>query len=122
MQSRIDEFEAVGAYVLAITGEQPGHFEQTGANLDIGFRLAYDEGLEVMQQYGLVYELSEALDGVYSEFGLDIAAANGTQTAMLPIPATYIIDFDGTVAAAWLNLDHTTRPEVDEVLDALVAL
>ena len=53
---------------------------------------------------------------------LDLAEANGTEAATLPLPSVYVVRPDGTIAAAWVEVDHTVRPEVDEVLDAVQSL
>ena len=44
---------------------------------------------------------------------------NGDESWELPIPATYILDPDGTVLYAAADEDYGNRPEPADVLEAL---
>ncbi len=44
---------------------------------------------------------------------------NGDDSWQLPIPATYIIDRDGTVLYASANEDYSERPEPEEIVRLL---
>jgi len=114
------DFEQAGAEILAITGEKPEHFGKSGPDLQqLSFPVLFDDGFAVMKQYGIVYELTPELAKFYKDKGLDLAEANGTEQATLPMPSVYVLRPDGSIKAAWVEVDHTVRPEIDEVLDAV---
>ena len=69
--------------------------------------------------YGLRFHLDPGLEAAYRALGIDLTAANGEARWALPIPATYVIGTDGTVRAAHVNADYTTRMEPRAVLEAL---
>jgi peroxiredoxin len=46
---------------------------------------------------------------------------NGDDSWELPIPATYIIDRDGTVLYTSASEDYTDRPEPEEIVRLLYA-
>jgi len=46
----------------------------------------------------------------------------GDETWVLPIPATYVIDKDGTIALAFVDVDYRNRLEPAEILTALRSL
>jgi peroxiredoxin len=46
---------------------------------------------------------------------------NGDDSWELPIPATYIIDRDGTVLYVSANEDYTERPEPKDIIRFLIA-
>jgi len=94
----------------------------TAEKLDLAFPVLSDEGNTVAGEFGLVFTLPEALRDVYAGFGLDLPAANGDDTFRLPIPATYVIRTDGTVAWRFADADYTKRAEPDDVLAALAQL
>jgi peroxiredoxin len=47
---------------------------------------------------------------------------NGTETWTLPVPATYVIDRDGTIAYDFVDLDHRARAEPSEVIAVAASL
>ena len=75
--------------------------------------------IQVAQQFGLVFALSESLRPIYAEFGIDLPKSNGTDTFELPVPATFVIDSSGTIRAAHINADYKQRMEPAEIVKAL---
>lgn len=59
---------------------------------------------------------------VYDKLGFDLQRVNGGHARTLPLPATYVIDRDGTVRWAFVDTDYTTRAEPADILAALDAL
>jgi peroxiredoxin len=50
---------------------------------------------------------------------VNLPFTNGDESWELPIPATYILDSDGTVLYASADEDYTERPEPDHIVAAL---
>jgi peroxiredoxin len=73
----------------------------------------------VARQFGIVYTLDEALRPVFAGFGVDLPAFNGDRSFELPVPATYLVERDGTIAGAWIDADYRRRAEPAEVLARL---
>jgi len=79
-----------------------------------------DLGLGVARDFGLTFGVPNDLKELYLEgLKLDLCRFNGDESWELPIPATYVIDQDGTVVYASADPDYTRRPEPTEVLAAL---
>jgi len=51
--------------------------------------------------------------------GIDIPAFNGDDSFVLPVPASYVIDRNGSVRYRFVNVDYTQRLEPDELLGVL---
>jgi peroxiredoxin len=66
--------------------------------------------------------LPEYLRETYRTFPLDLEMFNGDASWTLPIPARFVIDWNGIIRAAQSDPDYTTRPEPSDALDALRAL
>jgi peroxiredoxin len=66
-----------------------------------------------------VYTLDEALRPVFQGFGVDLPAYNGDSSFELPVPATFLLDRDGTIAGSWIEADYRRRAEPGEVLGRL---
>jgi peroxiredoxin len=122
LQARLAEFNAAGATLVAVSPQTPDASLSTAEKLNLAFPVLSDEGNQVAESFGLVFSLPEALREVYLGFGLDLPTANGDDTFRLPIPATYVIRADGTVAWRFADADYTKRAEPDDVLAALVTL
>ena len=69
--------------------------------------------------FGLVFTLAERLRPIYKKFGIDLSAADGDQSYELPMPATYVIKTDGTIAHAFVDPDYTKRMEPAEAVEVI---
>ena len=55
-------------------------------------------------------------------FGIGLAERQGNAAWLLPVPAAFVLDRQGTVAWAHVDADFTRRAEPAEVIAALRAL
>jgi peroxiredoxin len=79
-----------------------------------------DLGLGVARDYGLTFQVPDDLRRLYLElFKLDLVRFNGDESWQLPIPATFVVDPDGTIVFASADLDYTVRAEPSEILAAI---
>ncbi len=100
------------------------HFDQELVKeRKLPFEVLSDRGNQVAQKYRVAFRLPDSMRGVYSDiFKLDLPAFNGDDSWTLPMPARFIVDQNGVIRAAEVNLDHTVRPEPDTAIEALKAL
>ena len=122
LQGRLGEITEAGATLVAISPQTPDNSLSTAEKLDLTFPVLSDVGNVVARSFGLVFSLPEDLRTVYDGFGIDLPAANGDRTFELPVPATFVIAADGTVAWRFADADYTKRAEPDEVIAALASL
>lgn len=83
------------------------------------FPVLSDFGNKVARQFGLTYRVNDEQQAVYRRAFVNLPFTNGDESWELPIPATYILDRDGTVLYASANEDYTERPEPGEIVDTL---
>jgi peroxiredoxin len=88
----------------------------------VRFPLLSDSGNKVARQFGLTYRVPQPQEAVYRRAFVNLPFTNGDESWELPIPATYIIDHDGTILYASANEDYTERPEPAEIIDLLQSL
>jgi peroxiredoxin len=81
-----------------------------------------DHNLKVARSFGLAYELPSALHARYESLGYQPPVTRATNSFLAPIPATYLIDRDGTIAMAYVDVDYRNGFDVDSVMKALRAL
>ena len=51
--------------------------------------------------------------------GLDLEKINNGNGSILPIPATFVLDKNGTVVWRFVDVDYRTRAEPDDIIEAL---
>jgi peroxiredoxin len=111
-----------GASPLAIS---PQTVQQSFFMVDqhkLRFPLLSDFGNKVARQFGLVYRVPDEQQAIYRRAFVNLPFANGDDSWELPIPATFILDRDGSLLYASANEDYTERPEPAEILHRLVHL
>jgi len=113
------QIAAAGASLAAISPqtEKQAYFMHDQHKL--AFPLLVDTYNEVARQFGLVYRASQEQQDLYRRTFVNLPLVNGDDSWTLPIPATYILDRDGTVLFVSANEDYTERPEPLEILSKL---
>jgi len=122
LQAALREVRELSAQLVAVTPEQPERIEETVGRAGVAFPVLHDSGNAFAQSLGLVFSLPESLRPQYAALGIDLPAFNGDATFSLPVPATYVLDRDGTVAYAFVDADFKRRAEPAAILAALRSL
>ena len=112
----LPEIEQAGATPAAISPQtvQQSFFMRDQHKLR--FPLLSDAGNKVARQFGLTYKIPDEQKAIYQRAFVNLPFVNGDDSWELPIPATYIIDRDGTVLYATANEDYTERPEPNDIV------
>lgn len=121
-QRELADIQAAGASLIAVTPEQPDSSLTTQEKNELSFDVLTDRDFVLSDAFGLTFDLAETLVPIYDGFGINLPAANGEDAWRLPLPATYVIDRDGTVKLAFVDADYTKRLEPSEVIKVLKAL
>lgn len=122
LQQALPDIKAQGATLVAISPETPDNSLSTKEKNSLAFEVLSDVGNAVARTFGLVFTLPEYLRPVYQSFGIDLVAHNGDETFELPVPATYVVNPDGTVVHAFVNVDYTKREDPEQTLAVLKGL
>ena len=122
LHDALPDIEARGARLVGMSPEMPDKAILSEQRNELAIDILNDSGNLVSEQLGLVFELPEVLRPIYTQFGLDIPAYNGDDSFRLPIPATYIIRQDRSVAYAYINADYTNRMEPGDIVTKLETL
>jgi peroxiredoxin len=113
--------EQAGGSLLAIS---PQTVQQSFFMADqhkLRFPLLSDAGNKVARKFGLVYRVPDEQQAIYRRAFVNLPFANGDESWELPIPATFILDRDGSVLYASANEDYSERPEPSDILLRLTA-
>ena len=117
----LPQIEQAGASLVAISSQTVKQSFFMHDQHKLRFPLLSDAGNKVARQFGLTYRVPEPQEAVYRRAFVNLPFTNGDDSWELPIPATYILDRDGTVVYASANEDYTERPEPSEIVGMLQA-
>jgi peroxiredoxin len=115
----LPQIEQAGASLLAISPQTVKQSYFMHDQHKLRFPLLSDAGNEVARQFGLTYRVPAMQQAVYRRAFVNLPFTNGDDSWDLPIPATYILDHNGTILYASANEDYTQRPEPAEIVSAL---
>ncbi|MDE3105013.1 MAG: redoxin domain-containing protein [Acidobacteriota bacterium] len=124
------ELRRRGALFVAISPQTPRQSDFMVQQHALPFPLLADPGAELAAQFGLTYTVAPEQRRYYQSILINIpfnnaglSYHNATEASWrLPLPATYVLAQDGTIAFAEAHADFRVRPEPAAVLEALDAL
>ena len=122
LQRALPDLRRFGAGLVAVSPQTPDGSLTTAQLNALSFPVLSDIGGAVATDYGVTFDLSDELRPIYARFGHALPDRNGDSSWRLPIPATYVIDQDHTIALAFLDVDYRNRLEPAEVVAAVAAL
>jgi peroxiredoxin len=117
MNRILPEIEGVGAALAAISPQTVKQCFLMADQHGLLLPVLSDAGNRVARRFGLVYRVPDEQQAIYRRAFINLPFTNGDESWELPIPATYILDRDGSVLFASANEDYTERPEPAEILE-----
>ncbi len=115
----VPQIEQAGAALVAISPQTVKQSFFMHDQHKLHFPLVSDAGNQIARQFGLTYRVPPLQEAVYRRAFVNLPFTNGDESWELPIPATYILDRDGTVLYASANEDYTERPEPADIVSLL---
>lgn len=115
-QDSLGQIQTKGAQVVAITPESKENIDSTIAKTGAIFRILHDEGMKTSSAYQVAFNVDDRTVGRYKTAGIDLLKNNGQKTAMLPVPAVYIVDKEGTVTFRYFDENYRNRVSVATIL------
>jgi len=122
LQSWLEEIRQHGAQLVTVSPQVLDRSQSVTEQNNLEFPVLSDMGNHVARALGLVFEFSDELRATYKQFGVDLSEFNGDDSWTLPVPGTFIINQDGTIAKVWTDVDYRRRAEPDDVVNALQTL
>lgn len=110
-----------GQFVV-VTPEVGGRAASLETILGSGAKVLCDVDHAVAMASGLAFFLGRPLIDRYRSVGLDLSALYGSDSGLVPVPATFVVDTDSTVAFAFTEVDFRLRADPDAVMAAVAAL
>jgi peroxiredoxin len=122
LQAVLPKITELGAKLVAISPQTPDESLSTAEKNELAFSVLSDVGSATAKAFGIAFDLAEELRPIYARLGHALPDKNGDESWVLPIPATYVIDRDGTVALAFVDVDYRNRLDPAEIIAVLRAI
>jgi len=116
------QFKALNATLVAVSPQTPDLTSLTAEEKELRFPVLSDLSNTVAKQYGLAYQVGDAVYHTLHGVGIDLATFNGDDSGELPLTGTFVIAPDGTIAWAATEANFKQRPDPAVLLDALARL
>lgn len=121
-RQQIDSLDAAGGRLVIIVGEISGGADRIHDLLGGKALVLCDVDHGAALDLGLAYHAGPDLLLRYLDAGLDLRDVYGTDSGILPIPATFLIDGAGLVRTAHVDPDFRVRARPEEQVAALARL
>jgi peroxiredoxin len=105
-----------GASIVTVTPEVMEFVDETSKKFNNSFRIISDSDMEIMNAYKVSFRVEKATNTKYKIWGIKLDEFNGENGANLPVPATYIINQDGTIRYVFFNENYKKRVSVKTIL------
>jgi peroxiredoxin len=123
LEAALPRLRELGATLVAISPQAADHSLSLTEKRELTFPVLSDLDQEVIRAYRVQFTLSGDLEDLQvNVFQNDPASQNADHSRSLPVPATFVIDRDGIVRAAFVSADWRYRPEPADIIAALEAL
>lgn len=122
MQQSLPKIKSLDAELVTISPQLPDNSLSTAEKLALEFEVLSDVGNKVAGDFGIVFKLTDKMQEIYKNFGIDLPTANGDRNFELPIPATYVVAQNGIVSFALIDADYTNRLDPETIIAELQKL
>jgi peroxiredoxin len=119
LEAVLPEIEAAGGQLVALTPDTGHHLADTRRDQRLSYAILSDVDGTVGLQFGVLFRAPAAYREVLAGYGIDLAERHGNDGGFIPLPATYVVDRDGIVRYAFVDIDFTRRAEPSAVVAAL---
>jgi peroxiredoxin len=113
-----ESLKAAGYQILAISPDKPMGLKEAAEKNQLGYSLLSDSTAEAIEAFGLGFRVDKATRERYKGYNIDLAAASGHEHFVLPVPAVYLVDPNGTIVYRYYNPDYKVRLSPKDILTA----
>jgi len=113
------EAKAVGAEIVAIMPDRQKFTRTLKVDSHAPFPILTDMDNGYAMSLNLVMWVGAEMQELMPKAGVNVPEAQGNDSYMLPIPATFVVGTDGRITARHVDPDYRKRMEIDELLAVL---
>lgn len=114
-----DEIAAIGAQAVAIVPDVQSYASRLRDDTHMPFPILCDVDNGYAMALGLTFWVGEEMEALMRARGANPPESQGNDSWFVPVPATFVVARNGTIAARHVDPDYRKRMEIDAMLDAL---
>ncbi|ODR99604.1 peroxiredoxin [Methyloceanibacter superfactus] len=114
-----DQIAAAGGQIAAIMPDRQHYTARLQAESDASFPILTDFENGYAMSLGLAFWVGTEMQALMTQAGWDVAPSQGSDTWLLPIPATFVVGTDGIVTARFVDPDYRKRMAIEDLVAAL---
>jgi len=114
-----DQIEAEGGQVAAIMPDRQHFTAALKAESEAPFPILTDIDNGYALSLNLAFWVGAEMQELMCRAGWDVAPSQGSDSWLLPIPATFVVGTDGEVKARFVDPDYRKRMTIEDLLSAL---
>lgn len=114
-----DEVQAAGGQLVAIVPERSWFSKQMKTTAKARFPFLTDAANGYALSLNLAIWVGLEMEVMMTKAGIELPRYQGNSAWFLPIPATFVVNSGGIVAARYVDPDHRQRMEIDDMLAAI---
>jgi peroxiredoxin len=114
-----EEIFAAGGQLVAIVPEEAEFSRQMKADSKARFPFLTDIANGYALSLNLAIWVGLEMEAMMTRAGIELPRYQGNSAWFLPLPSTFVVNSDGTIAARYVDPDHRQRMEIDDMLAAL---
>lgn len=110
-----------GYQIVAIGADRPENVEKSIEKHDLNYTLLSDSTMNTAKAFGLAFRVDKETLERQRKFGVDIEAASGLNHHILPVPAVFIVQKDGSIIFEYVNPNFKVRLNAQVLLAIIKA-
>jgi peroxiredoxin len=114
-----DQIEAEGGHIAAIMPDQQHFTAELKAASEAPFPILTDIDNGYALSLNLAFWVGAEMQELMTGAGWDVSRSQGSNTWLLPVPATFVVGTDGQVKARFVDPDYRKRMTIEDLLAAL---
>ena len=116
-----DDVLELGYQIVAISADRPENAEQSVEKHNLHYTLLSDSAKTAAKVFGLAYKVDEKTLEASKTFGITLEAASGLNDHVLPVPAVFVVQKDGSIIFEYVNPNFKVRLNARVLLAILKA-
>jgi len=114
--------QEINVNLIALSPQTPEGTRAIVEGAALSFPVLSDPSNVLVRALGILTEPTVEARVAHTALGFDVADSNADGTGGIPFPTVIVIDADGVVRYVDVNVDYTSRTEVDAIITAARAV